>query len=78
MQVRNSGNGRKLIVFVGAFVASLALLVYLTATTVLTEPIRQWTPTTAYPFALANRNAVVHGDFVYVVGGKRSDEHGNE
>lgn len=72
METRNHDNFWKTVIFSSAFIASLVLLVYLTATTALTEPIRQWTPASPYTFALANRNAIVHGDYVYVIGGKAS------
>ena len=37
--------------------------------------IKQWNATAALPEGLASRNAVTHGDFVYVVGGKKADEN---
>ena len=37
--------------------------------------IKQWNATAALPEGLASRNAVTHGDFVYVVGGKKTDEN---
>ena len=35
-----------------------------------TAGIGGWTHTTPYPITAVSRNAVVHGDFIYVVGGK--------
>lgn len=37
--------------------------------------ITQWYSTTALPEGLASRNAVTHGDFVYLVGGKIANEN---
>lgn len=44
----------------------------------LGAPIDSWQSTTALPQGLANRNTVVHGDQLYVVGGKTADDRTNE
>ena len=44
----------------------------------LGAPIDSWQSTTALPQGLANRNTVVHGNQLYVVGGKTADERANE
>lgn len=37
--------------------------------------IKQWNPTATLPEGVTSRNAVTHGDFLYLVGGKNSSEN---
>lgn len=56
----------------------VVLFVALSASVVLSSPhyipIDGWSPTTPLPQALANRNAVVWGDYVYFVAGKSASD----
>ncbi len=65
--------------FYSGVVTLLALLmIVLVASTVRSSPrlieIEQWIPTTPLPQPLANRSAVVQGDFLYYVGGKSASD----
>ena len=63
---------RALKLFIGAltFLCFGTLIVLTTSAPGQTAAIQQWTPTTSFPVGIANREAVVHGDYIYVVGGK--------
>lgn len=56
-----------------------AVMLFLATQLVWSKPlpveIQQWNTTAALPEGVASRNAVVHGDFVYLVGGKNASEN---
>lgn len=74
MEVQTRDRMLKLTLLSGVLLFCLSLLVYLTATTAQTVAIQEWTETTPYPTGVANRDVIVHGNHLYVVGGKMTDD----
>lgn len=78
MDANNSASRWPVLVYGGLAVFVTALIVTLTASIVLSSPhyvkIDGWISTTPLPQALANRNAIVQGDYLYFVGGKSAGD----
>ncbi|MCB0060947.1 MAG: DUF11 domain-containing protein, partial [Caldilineaceae bacterium] len=72
-----AGKSKLLLVLAIVLAALLLYLSYLIAIPAMAKApavaIRSWQSTTPLPIALAGRNTVVHGNRLYVIGGKKAD-----
>ncbi len=78
MDANNRARRWSVLLYGGVTMFVTALIVTLTASIVLSSPhytkIDGWVATTPLPQALANRNAVVHGDYLYFIAGKSASD----
>lgn len=78
MEVKRKSKNLQFFMYTGLVALFAVMVVVFAATSAHSSPhvapIDGWTPTTALPQALASRNAIVHGDYLYVVGGKSASD----